>query len=58
MSSADARTALAERGVLLRAGSEYGPSGEGYLRMSFAASEDDIRTGIRRIAQGLAELRG
>ena len=56
--SADVRTALADRGVLLRAGSEYGPSGEGYLRMSFAASEEDIREGIRRIGQGLAELRG
>ena len=58
LSSADVRTALADRGVLLRAGSEYGPSGEGYLRMSFAASDEDIREGIRRIGQGLAELRG
>jgi aspartate aminotransferase len=40
---------LAERKVMVRAGAEYGPSGEGHLRISFAASEDDLRTGLARI---------
>jgi len=40
---------LAERKVLVRAGAEYGPSGEGHIRISFAASEDDLRTGLDRI---------
>jgi aspartate/methionine/tyrosine aminotransferase len=40
---------LAERKVLVRAGAEYGPSGEGHLRISFAASVDDLRTGLARI---------
>lgn len=57
MPSAEVRAALAGKGVLLRSGSEYGPSGEGYLRMSFAASEEQIREGIRRIKVGFDELR-
>jgi aspartate/methionine/tyrosine aminotransferase len=40
---------LAEQGVMVRAGAEYGPSGEGHLRISFAASADDLRTGLARI---------
>ncbi|WP_211362388.1 hypothetical protein [Pseudonocardia cypriaca] len=42
---------LAERGVLVRAGAECGPSGEGHVRISFAASEDDLRTGPARIVR-------
>ncbi|WP_439657708.1 pyridoxal phosphate-dependent aminotransferase [Lentzea sp. HUAS TT2] len=44
---------LAERKVLVRAGAEYGPSGEGHIRISFAASEDDLRTGLDRIVAHL-----
>ena len=40
---------LKERGVLVRSGAEYGPSGEYHFRISFAASEDEIREGISRI---------
>lgn len=40
---------LAERGVLVRAGAEYGPSGEGHLRISFATADDDLRTGLDRL---------
>jgi aspartate/methionine/tyrosine aminotransferase len=46
---------LAERKVMVRAGAEYGPSGEGYVRISFAASDDDLRTGLDRI---VSHLRG
>lgn len=45
---------LAERGVLVRAGSEYGPSGQGHVRISFAASEPDLRTGIERLREYFA----
>nr|WP_245996547.1 hypothetical protein [Streptomyces armeniacus] len=44
---------LAERRVTVRAGAEYGPSGEGHVRISFAASEDDLRTGLDRIVRHL-----
>ncbi|MFI9559249.1 pyridoxal phosphate-dependent aminotransferase [Nonomuraea endophytica] len=40
---------LAERKVMVRAGAEYGPSGEGHVRISFAAAEDDLWTGLARI---------
>jgi aspartate aminotransferase len=42
---------LAEREVMVRAGAEYGPSGEGHLRISFAASEDDLWIGLERIVR-------
>lgn len=40
---------LARRGVMVRAGSEFGPSGEGHIRISFAVSETDLRTGLERL---------
>ncbi|MEV4889791.1 pyridoxal phosphate-dependent aminotransferase [Nonomuraea sp. NPDC055795] len=48
---------LAERKVMVRAGAEYGPSGEGHIRISFAASEDDLRTGLARIVGHLGGAR-
>ncbi|MFW6695083.1 pyridoxal phosphate-dependent aminotransferase [Streptomyces sp. MAR4 CNX-425] len=43
--------ALAEQKVLVRAGAEYGPSGEGHLRISFATAEDDLWTGLERLVR-------
>lgn len=40
---------LAERGVLVRAGSEYGPSGEGHFRISFATSTTNLERGLHTI---------
>ncbi|MCU4299126.1 pyridoxal phosphate-dependent aminotransferase [Brevibacterium permense] len=54
--SDEVRLHLANAGVLLRSGSEYGASGEGYLRMSFAASLGEIAKGIDRIALGLGQM--
>jgi aspartate aminotransferase len=54
--STEVTAALKEAGVLVRAGAEYGPSGEGALRLSFAASIDDINTALDRIADVLAGL--
>ena len=48
---------LAEREVMVRAGAEYGPSGEGHIRISFAAAEDDLRTGLARIVRHLGVAR-
>jgi aspartate aminotransferase len=48
---------LAERKVMVRAGAEYGPSGEGYVRLSFAASENDLRTGLARVVRYLGDER-
>lgn len=37
-------------GVSVRAGSEFGPSGEGVLRLTFAAGGEALREGLRRLA--------
>jgi aspartate/methionine/tyrosine aminotransferase len=49
---------LVEEGVGAVHGSAFGPGGEGYLRLSFACSEDDIREGIGRMRRVLVKVRG
>lgn len=55
-----ASTELAARmiagGVAVRAGREYGPSGEGHFRLSFATNIDKLEAGIDRIARVFAAL--
>jgi aspartate aminotransferase len=46
---------LLERGVALRSGTEFGPAGEGYVRLSFATSRENILEGARRLAAAAAE---
>lgn len=48
---------LREHGVAVRPGSEFGAAGEGHIRLSYAASNDAIVEGIRRLKHGLAALR-
>ncbi len=47
---------LNEKRVVVVPGSSYGPGGEGHVRLSFAASEEKLVEGIRRIGQTLREL--
>jgi len=47
---------FAEGGVLLRSGSEFGPSGEGHLRISFATDVDSLTTGLDRFSATVAGL--
>jgi aspartate aminotransferase len=49
ISSADLTKLLVTEGVAVRSGTEYGPAGEGYLRLSYSASLDDIRKGAERL---------
>lgn len=37
---------LGDAGVIVRAGAEYGPSAEHHIRISFAASQEEIRRGF------------
>jgi aspartate aminotransferase len=46
---------LLERGVALRSGTEFGPAGEGHVRLSFATSRENIQEGARRLAVAAAE---
>jgi aspartate aminotransferase len=54
--SAQLTARLYAAGVAVRAGREYGPSGEGHFRISFATSMENLRIGIERIAGVFAEL--
>jgi aspartate aminotransferase len=47
---------MIEGGVSVRAGREYGPSGEGFFRLSFATSTEKLAIGIERIASVFAKL--
>ena len=47
---------FADGGVLVRAGSEFGPSGEGHVRLSFATDEASLEEGLRRFAHVVSEL--
>jgi aminotransferase len=39
-------------------GSAFGPGGEGFVRMCYAASMDDLREALRRLGEFLKELKG
>jgi aspartate/methionine/tyrosine aminotransferase len=48
---------LDEAGVAVLGGTAFGEYGEGYLRLSYAASRETIEEALRRIADGLGHLR-
>ena len=55
--SSDALTArLAEGGVLVRSGTEYGPSGAGHFRISYAVDPATLGLGLHRIREVLADV--
>lgn len=55
--SVEVVASLRTHGVAVRPGSEFGARGEGHLRLSYAASEESITEGVRRLARGLSALR-
>jgi len=48
---------LEESGLALLPGTGFGAHGEGYLRLSFAASQTVLEEGVRRIKEGLKSFR-
>jgi aspartate aminotransferase len=48
---------LSEEGVALLPGTAFGAQGEGFLRLSFANSQGELREGIDRLKRGLERLR-
>lgn len=52
-----AKYILSKGHVLLTPGSYFGDSGDGFLRLSFATSEDNIVSGINAFGRALAELK-
>lgn len=53
LSSQEMVERLAKRGVTVRSGREFGPSGEGSIRLSFAASLEDIKSGLKELKEEL-----
>ena len=49
ISSDDLVCRMTDAGVLVRSGREYGPSGEGHFRISFATDIASLEEGLRRI---------
>ena len=47
---------LREQGIAVRPGSEFGAAGERHLRLSYAASNEAIVEGVRRLKRALAGL--
>ena len=47
---------LQQAGVALLSGTAFGASGEGYLRLSYATSIENLALGSQRMAAGLAKL--
>lgn len=47
--SAQVAAELRARGLAVRAGREFGPGGEGHLRLSYSASDEAIVEGLRRL---------
>ena len=59
LSSAElANQLLTQAGVVTIPGSGFGPEGEGYLRISYANSQENLREGLKRMAGHLAPLVG
>jgi len=56
LTSAELTSRLAKSGVLVRAGSEYGPSGEGHIRISFALNTSQLREGMERISECILQI--
>ncbi|MFJ8048315.1 pyridoxal phosphate-dependent aminotransferase [Streptomyces luteogriseus] len=56
LSSGELVQRLADGGVLVRAGTEFGPSGEGHVRLSFATDDASLEEGLRRFARVITAL--
>jgi aspartate/methionine/tyrosine aminotransferase len=50
------RFLLTEMGVVVLHGAAYGPGGEGFLRVSFAAGAETLERGLERLCEGLIRL--
>ena len=49
---------LEEAGVGLMAGSGFGEQGEGFVRMTIAASDEEVAEGFRRIIEWAEKIKG
>lgn len=52
-----AQACLVDHGVIVGPGEAFGPGVEGYVRVSSSPTEQEIREGLRRLAQACAKIR-
>ncbi len=48
---------LFDHKVVVSPGEAFGPRSAGFLRLSYASSDDDLAEGLRRLEAGLAAAR-
>jgi len=56
LSSKDMASYLAERGLMVRSGTEFGEKGQNHIRLSFATSLEKIEEGMERLRRALEDL--
>lgn len=54
--SSDLARLAQANGVAIRPGSEFGPSGEGYFRLAFSGSREQLTLGLQRLKEVFANL--
>jgi aspartate aminotransferase len=52
----DVVAAAMARGVAIRGGTEYGPSGQNHIRIAFSSSRADLQEGVRRLRSLFTEI--
>jgi aspartate/methionine/tyrosine aminotransferase len=57
ISSKDLTSYLAERGLWVRSGTEFGEKGQNHIRLSFAVSVEEIEEGMKRLKKALEDLK-
>jgi aspartate/methionine/tyrosine aminotransferase len=56
LTSREMTTYLAERGIMVRSGTEFGERGQHHIRLSFATSMEQLEEGMERLKRALDEL--
>ncbi|MBO1268607.1 pyridoxal phosphate-dependent aminotransferase [Arthrobacter cavernae] len=56
LSSDEMAARFAQAGVAVRSGSEFGPSGEGHVRLSFATDHASLKEGLRRFETAVRDF--
>jgi len=56
LTSREMTTYLAERGIMVRSGTEFGERGQHHIRLSFATSMEQLEEGMEQLKRALDEL--
>ena len=56
MSSKDMTNYLADKGILVRSGTDFGENGQKHIRISFTTTKENLEEGMYRLKKVLDEL--